>query len=70
MADNAEERLARLEANLAHVERLCEQLNEVVTEQAAELTRLKRLQSRIADTVETLELDRIKATNSKPPHYQ
>jgi uncharacterized coiled-coil protein SlyX len=70
MAEQPDERLARLEAHVAHLERLCEQLNEAVTEQGKDLARLKKQQSRIAASVESMELDRIKATNPKPPHYQ
>ena len=70
MAEQPDDRLARLEAHVAHLERLCEQLNEVVTEQGKELARLKKQHSRIAATVETIEQDRIKGTNPKPPHYQ
>jgi uncharacterized coiled-coil protein SlyX len=62
-------RLERIEANLAHLEHLCDQLNEVILEQGRQLARLTTLQQRISHTVETIELDRIKSTNQKPPHY-
>jgi uncharacterized coiled-coil protein SlyX len=45
-------------------------LNQVVLEQAKQLAKLQALQQRISQTVETMEMDRIKATNPKPPHYQ
>jgi uncharacterized coiled-coil protein SlyX len=70
MAENAAERLTRLEAHVTHLERLCEQLNAVIADQGREVTRLKKQQARIADSVESIELERIKATNAKPPHYQ
>lgn len=69
MPENDAERLTRLEAHIAHLEHLCEQLNVVVTEHGREIVQLKKHQSRIADTVEGIELERIKATNPKPPHY-
>lgn len=70
MNDELAQRLERLEAHLTHVERQCEELNQVVTEQARTLRKLQTQQQRIAESVETTELERIKATNSKPPHYQ
>ena len=64
------ERLARLESNISHLERQYEELNQVVIEQAKTIRKLQATQQRLADTVETSELDRIKSTNAKPPHYQ
>jgi uncharacterized coiled-coil protein SlyX len=64
------ERLEKLESNLAHLEHLYDQLNQVVLEQSRTLTRLQGAQQKVAQTVESMELDRIKATNPKPPHYQ
>jgi len=64
------DRLQRLESSIAHLERQYEELNQVVIEQARVIKKLQSQQQRIAETVETAELDRIKATNAKPPHYQ
>lgn len=64
------QRLERLESHVAHLERQYEELNQVVIEQAKSLRKLQANQQRLADSVETTELDRIKSTNSKPPHYQ
>lgn len=64
------ERLEKLESNLAHLEHQYDQLNQVVLEQGRLLTKLQLLQQRTSQTVESMELDRIKSTNSKPPHYQ
>ncbi len=63
------ERLERVEAALAHMEHLCEQLNLVVVDQGKTLARLSAQVQRLARTVESQEVDRIKATNPKPPHY-
>jgi uncharacterized coiled-coil protein SlyX len=63
------ERLEKIESHLAHLERLCEQLNEVIVEQGRQLGRITSQQQRLSQSVETIELDRIKATNPKPPHY-
>jgi uncharacterized coiled-coil protein SlyX len=61
-------RLARIESHLAHLERHLEQLNEVVIEQGRVLRRLQSLQQRLSQTIETIELDRIKSTSARPPH--
>lgn len=52
------------------MEHLAEQLNAVVIEQGRQLDALKKLVQRQASTLETMELERIKGTNAKPPHYQ
>ena len=70
MAQTNEERLEKIETTLAHLERLLDQLNQVTTEQSATLRRLQTQQQRMATSLETAELERIKATNAKPPHYQ
>jgi uncharacterized coiled-coil protein SlyX len=64
------ERLEKAEAAVAHLERLCEQLNQVVVEQGRTLTRLLAQQKQVSSTITTMELERIHATNPKPPHYQ
>lgn len=70
MDNEVAQRLERLESHLAHLERLCEELNQIVIEQGKLLRRMQTNQQRLADTVEASELDRIRSTNSKPPHYQ
>ena len=69
MNDETSQRLERIEANLAHLEHQVEQLNEVIIGQGKELESLKKLVLRQAATMESLEMDRIKATNPKPPHH-
>ncbi len=69
MNDAAPERLAQIEANLAHLERQVEQLNEVVIEQGKLVARLKKEVQRQSLAMETLELERIKANNPRPPHH-
>ena len=64
------QRLERIESHLAHLERQYEELNQVVIEQSATIKKLQSQQQRMAQTVEASELERIKATNPKPPHYQ
>ena len=70
MSDEHSRRSDKLEANLAHLEHQVEQLNGVVIEQGRLLERLRKEVQRQSHTMETMELDRIKANNTKPPHYQ
>ena len=70
MADEATARMERWEANLTHLEHQVEQLNAVVVEQVKLLDRLKKEVQRQSTALRTLELERIKLNNPKPPHYQ
>ena len=63
-------RLERIESHLAHLEKHCEELNEVVIEQNATIKKLQTNLQRLAESTEASELERIRATNPKPPHYQ
>jgi uncharacterized coiled-coil protein SlyX len=69
MNEELSQRLERVEAHSAHLERQVEQLNEVVIEQGKLVDRLKKEVQRQSAAMETLELERMKATNPKPPHY-
>ena len=62
--------LEKLESHLAHLEHQVEQLNRVVVEQGKWLARLQKEVQRQSNAMQTLELDRIKGNNQKPPHYQ
>jgi uncharacterized coiled-coil protein SlyX len=64
-----EERLERAEAAVAHLERQYDELNAVVIAQTREIERLRRSLERLGETLETQELDRIRSTQTKPPHY-
>ena len=68
MNDELEQRLHRLEVHLAHVERQHEELNAAVVDQSRQLTRLQAVVRQLSESVERTELDRIRATNPKPPH--
>ncbi|HTJ00759.1 MAG TPA: SlyX family protein [Dongiaceae bacterium] len=63
------QRLEKLETHVAHLEHQVEQLNQVIIEQGRLLEQLKKTAQRQATTLETLELDRIKDTNPRPPHH-
>ncbi len=64
------ERIQKLESHVAELERQVEQLNEVLVQQTRELDRFKRQLAKLSESVENAELERIKSTNAKPPHYQ
>jgi uncharacterized coiled-coil protein SlyX len=63
------ERLNRLESTIAHLEHTTELLNEVVTVQGRELAQLKKKYLLQSQSLDAIELERIRSTNSKPPHY-
>lgn len=69
MNEDDAQRLQRIETHLSFLERQYEELNQVVIAQARVIKRLQSQQERIAESVETSELDRIKSTNPKPPHH-
>lgn len=64
------ERIEKLESHQAHLEHQYDELNQVVVEQEKTLRKLQVQLQRVTQSVETAELERIKATNPKPPHYQ
>lgn len=64
------QRFERLEAHIAHLEHQIDQLNEVIIEQGKTVEQLKKQLQRQASTLDSIELERIKSTNPKPPHSQ
>ena len=64
------ERLEKVESNLAHLEHQYDQLNQVVLEQSRQLAKMQSLQQKVSQSLENIELERIKGTNPRPPHYQ
>ena len=63
------QRLEKLEASIAHLEHQVEQLNEVVTGQGKLVELLKRQVQRQSGVLETMEMERIKSNNARPPHH-
>jgi uncharacterized coiled-coil protein SlyX len=63
------ERLANIETHLLHLEHQYEQLNNVVIEQGRWLARLQKESAKVSQAVQTMELERIRANNPKPPHH-
>jgi SlyX protein len=70
MSDENCQRMDKLESHLAHLEHQVEQLNDVIIEQGKLLDRLKKEVQRQSGAMQTLELERVKSNNQKPPHYQ
>ena len=70
MNDENSQRLERIEAHVTHLEHQLEQLNGVLIEQGKLVGRLKKEVQRQSAAMETIKLERIKANNAKPPHYQ
>ena len=70
MTEETLKRLERLEAHVTHLEHQLEQLNGVLIEQGRLVERLKKEVQRQSAAMETIELERIKATSPTPPHYQ
>jgi SlyX protein len=67
--NNDSERLQQIESHIAHLEHQVEQLNEVVVDQGKTIDRLKKEVQRQSSVLQTVELDRIKSNNPKPPHH-
>ena len=70
MKNTSESRLDRLESHISHIEKQVEELNGVIVNQARDIKRLQTITQRLRDSVETTEVERMKSTNPKPPHYQ
>ena len=66
----SDKQLAKLETHVAHLEHQVEQLNDVVIEQGKLLDRLRKEVQRLSGAMQTMELERVKANNARPPHYQ
>ena len=71
---NQEERIERLEMEVAHQQRILDQLNEVVIEQSVDLLRLQRTIQQIGKRMEELALpartaEPVDLAAEKPPHY-
>jgi len=62
--------MEKLESHVAHLEHQVEQLNEVIIEQGKLLDKLKKEIQRQSNSLQTLELERVRSNTQKPPHYQ
>ena len=66
----SQSQLEKIESHLAHLERQYEELNAVVIEQGRTIARLLKENTKVSHAVQAMELERIRANNPKPPHYQ
>lgn len=69
MKDESSQRLARIESHIAHLEHQVEELNGVVIEQGKLVEWMRKQVQLQARTLESSEMERVKATNPKPPHH-
>ncbi len=69
MNDETLQRLEKLESHVAHLEHQIEQLNDVVVDHSKLMERLKKQVQLQSETLETIEMERIKANNPRPPHH-
>ena len=65
-----EKRIEKLESHVAFLERQYEDLNQVVIEQGKALARIQAELGRASEALQAAEIERIRANNPKPPHYQ
>jgi uncharacterized coiled-coil protein SlyX len=70
MDSSLEERLTAVESSVAHLEQQYDQLNQIVIKQDRLLTRLSMMMTRMDNTFQGMEIDKIRNNNQKPPHYQ
>ncbi|MSU35381.1 MAG: SlyX family protein [Pedosphaera sp.] len=68
-ADPIGVRLEALERSHAYLEKLVGELNHVIVEQGRALHTLQKRLQGIGDSLDRQELDRIRASSTKPPHY-
>jgi uncharacterized coiled-coil protein SlyX len=65
-----EEQLINIETNMAHIEQTVESLNQTIIEQDKTIQSLQTKVNRLTAAAESSEMDKIKGTIKKPPHYQ
>ena len=65
-----EERLVNIESDLTHLDQLVESLNQTIIGQDKTIQQLQIQMNRLTSDLEVKEMDSIKGTVSKPPHYQ
>ena len=65
-----EERLVNIEFGLTHLEQLVESLNQTIIGQDKIIQQLQTKLNQLTSNLEAKEMDSIKGTVTKPPHYQ
>ncbi len=72
---NLDERVERLEMEVAHQQRVTDQLNEAVSIQSLDILRLQRVNEQLIKQIEELRQgtdepeEAINLEDEKPPHY-
>ena len=65
-----EERLVNIESDLTHLDQLVESLNQTIIGQDKTIQQLQIQMNRLTSDLKAKEMDSIKGTVTKPPHYQ
>ena len=65
-----EERLVNIESDLTHLDQLVESLNQTIIGQDKIIQQLQIQMNRLTSDLKAKEMDSIKGTVTKPPHYQ
>ena len=65
-----EERLVNIESDLTHLEQLVESLNQTIIGQDKIIQQVQIQMNRVTSDLEAKEMNSIKGTVTKPPHYQ
>ena len=65
----AHTRLEQLEASVAHLERLTDQLNEALVDQSRQIARLQKRLELLGQSIETRDASQPTPPIERPPHY-
>ncbi len=65
-----EDRIISIESSLAHLEQTMESLNQTVIEQERTIQNLQNQITGLSSAAEFDQMEKIKSTIKKPPHYQ
>ena len=63
-------RIISIESNLAHLEKTIESLNETIINQDKTIQHLQNQITSLSSATEFDQMEKIKGTIKKPPHYQ
>ncbi len=67
--DEVAQRLDRLEASVAHLDRLADQLNDALVEQGRQLTRMNKRLEHLAEAIHARADAADSPVQERPPHY-
>ena len=65
-----DDRIISIESSLAHLEQTMESLNQTVIEQERTIQNLQNQITGLSSATEFDQMEKIKSTIKKPPHYQ